>query len=104
MPAFIDTGLNRVDVEDVAKGHLLAAERGRPGERYILGCENLTLAQILQKLARLKGRKAPSIRLPYGVAYAAGCVSTAWANITGSEPRVPLDAVRIARKKMFALH
>ena len=104
MPAFIDTGLNLVDVRDAAKGHLLAAEKGKPGERYILGCENLTLAEILQRLARLSGRKAPSVRLPYGVAYAAGVASTAWANLTGSEPRVPLDAVRMARKKMWVSH
>ncbi len=92
MPAFIDTGLNLVDVEDVARGHLLAAERGKPGERYILGCENVTLAEILRRLARLTGRKAPAIRLPYVAAYAAGLASTAWANLTGSEPRVPIDA------------
>jgi len=104
MPAFIDTGLNLVDVEDVAKGHLLAAERGKPGERYILGCENVTLAEILRRLALLTGRKAPAIRLPYGAAYAAGLASTAWANLTGSEPRVPIDAVRMARKKMFVSH
>jgi dihydroflavonol-4-reductase len=104
MPAFIDTGLNLVDVRDIAKGHLLAAERGRPGERYILGCENLTLADILRRLAGLAGRKAPSLRLPYVVAYAAGMASTAWANATGAEPRVPLDAVRMARKKMFVSH
>ena len=104
IPAFIDTGLNLVDVEDVAKGHLLAAEKGKPGERYILGCENLTLAEILQRLARITGRKAPNIRLPYFVAYAAGAASTAWANLTGSEPRVPIDAVRMARKKMFVSH
>jgi dihydroflavonol-4-reductase len=104
MPAFIDTGLNLVDVRDAAKGHLLAAEKGKPGERYILGCENLTLAEILGRLARLSGRRAPSMRLPYGVAYVAGLASTAWANVTGSEPRVPLDAVRMARKKMFVSH
>jgi dihydroflavonol-4-reductase len=104
MPAFIDTGLNLVDVRDAAKGHLLAAEKGKPGERYILGCENLTLAEILRRLAQLSGRKAPSVRLPYGVAYAAGLASTAWANMTGSEPRVPLDAVRMAKKKMFVSH
>jgi len=104
MPAFIDTGLNLVDVRDTAKGHLLAAEKGRPGERYILGCENLTLAEILRRLARLAGKKAPSLRLPYVVAYAAGLASTGWANLTGSEPRVPLDAVRMARKKMFVSH
>jgi dihydroflavonol-4-reductase len=101
MPAFIDTGLNLVDVRDTAKGHLLAAERGMPGERYILGCENLTLAQILRRLAALAGKKAPSVKLPYGVAYLAGLASTAWANLTGAEPRVPLDAVRMARKKMW---
>ena len=104
MPAFIDTGLNLVDVEDTARGHLLAAEKGRVGERYILGCENLTLAEILGRLAALTRRKAPTMRLPYFVAYAAGAASTAWANLTGSEPRVPLDAVRMARKKMFVSH
>jgi len=104
MPAFIDTGLNLVDVRDAAKGHLLAAEKGRPGERYILGCENLTLAEILSRLARLAGRKAPGIQLPYGVAYAAALVSTGWANLTGMEPRAPLDAVRMARKKMWVSH
>jgi len=104
MPAFIDTGLNLVDVTDTARGHLLAAEKGKPGDRYILGCENLTLAQILGRLATLTGRKAPAVRLPYAVAYAAGMASTAWANVTGSEPRVPLDGVRMARKKMFVSH
>jgi dihydroflavonol-4-reductase len=104
MPAFIDTGLNVVDVRDTAEGHWLACERGKAGERYILGAENLTLAQILQMLARLTGRKAPTIRLPYAVAYCAGACSTAWANLTGTAPRVPLDAVRMARKKMWVSH
>jgi dihydroflavonol-4-reductase len=104
MPAFIDTGLNLVDVRDTAKGHLLAAERGKPGERYILGCENLTLAEILRRLAKLAGKKAPTVQLPYGVAYMAGLASTAWASLTGVEPRVPLDAVRMARKKMWVSH
>jgi dihydroflavonol-4-reductase len=104
MPAFIDTGLNLVDVRDTAKGHLQAAERGKPGERYILGCENLTLAEILRRLASLAGKKAPTVRLPYGVAYVAGLTSTAWASLTGVEPRVPLDAVRMARKKMWVSH
>jgi dihydroflavonol-4-reductase len=104
MPAFIDTGLNLVDVRDAAEGHLLAAEKGVPGQRYILGCENLTLAGILQRLAKLTGRKAPSVKLPYAVAYAAGVVSTAWANLTGIEPRAPIDAVRMARKKMWVSH
>jgi dihydroflavonol-4-reductase len=104
MPAFIDTGLNVVDARDVAAGHLLACERGRPGERYILGSENLTLAEILRKLARITGRKAPTVRLPYAVAYCAGACSTAWADLTGRPPRVPLDAVRMARKKMWVTH
>jgi dihydroflavonol-4-reductase len=104
MPAFIDTGLNVVDVRDTAEGHLLACDQGRPGERYILGSENLTLAQILQKLAAITGRKAPTVRLPYAVAYCAGACSTAWAGITGTPPRVPLDAVRMARKKMWVSH
>jgi dihydroflavonol-4-reductase len=101
MPAFIDTGLNVVDVRDTAEGHWLACERGKAGERYILGAENMTLAQILQTLARLTGRKAPTIRLPYAVAYCAAVCSTAWANLTGTPPRVPLDAVLMARKKMW---
>jgi dihydroflavonol-4-reductase len=104
MPAFIDTGLNLVDVGDTAIGHLQAAEKGRVGERYILGCENLTLAEILGRLAKLAGRKAPTMRLPYAVAYTAGLASTGWANLTGAEPRVPIDAVRMARQKMFVSH
>ncbi len=104
MPAFIDTGLNLVDVRDTAVGHLQAAERGRIGERYILGAENLTLAQILQLLAKITGRKAPTIQIPYAVAYAAGVVTTAWARVTGTPPRAPLDAVRMAKKKMWVSH
>jgi dihydroflavonol-4-reductase len=101
MPAFVDTGLNLVDVEDISDGHLLALERGRSGERYILGCENLTLEQILMRLAGISGGHAPRWRIPYAVAYAAGLASTGWANLTGQEPRAPLDAVKMARKKMF---
>jgi dihydroflavonol-4-reductase len=104
LPAFIDTGLNLVDVRDVAAGHLLAAERGRPGERYILGRENLTLEQILARLARIAGKPAPKAKVPYAVAYAAGVVSTAWAQFTGQSPRAPLEGVRMARKKMFVDH
>lgn len=104
LPAYIDTGLNLLDVRDCALGHLLAAEHGQPGERYILGCENLTLSAILQRLAKLTGRRAPTVRLPYAVAYAAGVASTAWANLTHRAPRAPLDAVRMARKHMFASH
>ncbi len=104
MPAFIDTGLNLVDVRDVALGHLLAAERGQPGERYILGCQNMTLEEILQHLAALTGKKAPTIKLPYAVAYAAGVITTAWSRVSGKPPRAPLDAVKMAKKKMFVSH
>ena len=101
LPAFVDTGLNLVDVEDTAEGHLLACERGKVGERYILGSENLTLEQILGRLAQVSGIKAPRWQIPYPVAYLAGVVSTGWANLSGHEPRAPIDAVKIARKKMF---
>jgi dihydroflavonol-4-reductase len=101
MPAFLDTGLNVVDVRDVAAGHVLACERGRTGERYILGAENMTLESIFGILAKAVGRPAPKFRIPYAVAYAAGVVSTAWANVTGKEPLAPLDGVKMARKKMW---
>ena len=104
MPGFLDTGLNVVDVRDVAEGHLAACERGRPGERYILGAENLTLQQIFAALAAIEGKKAPRLRVPYAVAYAVGAASTAWAGITGKEPLAPLDGVRMARKKMWVRH
>jgi len=104
LPAFVDTGLNLVDVQDTAMGHLQAAEKGRAGERYILGCENLTLEQILSRLSRMAGKPAPKIKLPYAVAYATGVVTTAWANISGHAPIAPLEGVRMARKKMFVSH
>ena len=101
-PAYVDTGLNLVDVKDCANGHLLAMDKAVAGERYILGGENLTLKQILDKLAALTGLTSPSIRLPYAVAYATGVVDTL---VTGTlrkqEPRVTLDSVRMGRKKMF---
>ncbi len=104
MPAFIDTGLNVVNVRDVATGHLLACERGKVGERYILGSENLTLGQILRQLAGITGKKAPTIELPYFVAWAAGAVGTAVAGMTGKPPRVSMEAVRMAKKKMWVSH
>jgi dihydroflavonol-4-reductase len=104
MPAYIDTGLNVVNVRDVALGHLLACEKGAIGERYILGSENLTLSQILQELARITDRKAPTVKLPYSVAWTAGIVTTTWAQLTGVPPRVPLEAVRMAKKKMWVSH
>ena len=104
MPAFLDTGLNLVDVRDIAMGHWLACEHGKPGERYILGCTNLTLQQIFQALEKLSGMKAPRVRIPYPVAYIAGVVSSAWAEVTGREPRAPIEGVRMARKHMFVSH
>lgn len=101
MPAYVDTGLNLVDAADTALGHLLACERGRTGERYILGGENLTLREIFSKLAAITGIPAPRVRLPYALAHAAGLASTAWAGWTGRAPRVPIEGVRMARKKMF---
>ncbi len=101
MPAFLDTGLNLVDVRDTAEGHLLAFDKGIAGERYILGRDNLTLEQIFAHLEKISGRKAPRWRIPYPVAFGAGLASTAWADLTGQEPRAPLDAVKMARKKMF---
>ena len=101
-PAYVDTGLNLVDVRECARGHAAALEKGRNGERYILGGENLTLKQILDKLAAITGLPSPRVRLPYAVALASGVVDTV---VTGvvlrREPRVTLDAVRMGRKKMF---
>ncbi|MGQ9918694.1 MAG: hopanoid-associated sugar epimerase [Bryobacteraceae bacterium] len=101
MPAYVDTGLNIVDAADAAEGHWLACEHGRAGERYILGGENLTLKQIFELLSRLTGLPAPRLRLPWTVAFAAAAVDTLRARVTGQPPRAPLDAVRMARKKMW---
>jgi len=101
MPAFVDTGLNLVAVEDAAEGHLLAAERGRPGERYLLGGQNMTLQEILGELARITGRRAPRVRIPHGVALAAAYVDTAVCSVLRREPHIPLEGVRIARHRMF---
>jgi dihydroflavonol-4-reductase len=102
MPAYVDTGLNVVHVHDVAVGHVLAAERGRIGERYILGNRNMSLEEILGELARLTGRPAPRFRIPYPIAYAAGLSSTWIADwITRKPPSIPLDAVRMAKFNMF---
>jgi dihydroflavonol-4-reductase len=102
IPAFVDTGLNVVHVRDVAEGHWLAAERGRPGERYVLGNRNMTLREILASLAGLLGCPAPRVRLPYAFAWAAGALSTAAANlVTHRPPAVPLEAVRMSRRRMF---
>ncbi len=101
-PAYVDTGLNLVDVVDCARGHLLAMEKGQPGERYILGGENLTLKQILDKLGAISGLPSPKVKLPYAVALTRGVVDTVVVGkIMKREPRVTIDAVRMGRKKMF---
>jgi len=102
MPGYVDTGLNFVPVEDCARGHLLAADRGRVGERYILGGENLTLKQMLDLLASVSGRRAPRWKFPHVLAYAAGCIDTAVARLLGREPQIPLEGVRMSRHRMFA--
>lgn len=101
MPAYVETGLNVVPVEDVAVGHWLAAERGRIGERYILGARNMTLKQILEILSSISGRPCPRIRLPHAVAMAAGYADHLLSRVFGRPPRVPLEGVRMARHKMF---
>jgi dihydroflavonol-4-reductase len=101
MPAYLDTGLNLVDVRDVARGHLLAAQHGKIGGRYILGCRNMTLRDILQLLAEVSGLPAPRVRMPYGVALAAGYVSTWIARLTHKPPLVPLVGVQMARRPMY---
>jgi dihydroflavonol-4-reductase len=101
MPAFVDTGLNLVNVEDVALGHLLALERGQIGERYILGGDNVTLQHLLGEIAAMTGRRAPSIKLPlwplYPLARAAGVV----ARLTGKEPFVTVDGLNMSKNRMF---
>jgi dihydroflavonol-4-reductase len=101
MPAYVETGLNLVDVEDVADGHLLAMEKGRVGERYILGCRNLTLKEILEILSRIAKRPAPRVRLPRGVALGLAAVSTSLSFFTKRSPRIPWEGVRMTGKKMF---
>jgi dihydroflavonol-4-reductase len=101
MPAYVDTGLNVVGVEDVAAAHLLAAEKGRVGERYILGGRNMTLKQILDALAAITGRPAPRVRLPHAIALAAGYADEFYSRLAGREPRIPVEGVKMSRHKMF---
>jgi dihydroflavonol-4-reductase len=101
MPAYVDTGLNLVDVRDVARGHLLAAQHGKIGERYILGCRNMTLREILLLAAEVSGLAAPRWRVPYGLAMTLGYVSEGLAHLSGKPPRVPLAGVRMAQRPMY---
>ena len=102
-PAYVDTGLNLADVKEVARGHLLAMEKARPGQRYILGGENLTLKQILDKLSALTGLPAPTMKVHHAVAMGFAVFDQVFTGtILGKEPRATIDAVRMGRKKMFA--
>jgi dihydroflavonol-4-reductase len=101
MPAFVDTGLNLVHVDDVATGHLAALERGRIGERYILGGNDVTLADMLAVIARLVGRKPPTVRLPRAAIYPFAYASEVVARFTGREPFATVDGLRMAKHRMF---
>jgi dihydroflavonol-4-reductase len=102
-PAYVETGLNLVDVRECARGHVAALEKGKSGERYILGGENLTLKQILDKLGAISGLPSPNVKLPYFVAYAAGAVDQTFSGrLLGREPRATIETVRMGKKKMWA--
>jgi dihydroflavonol-4-reductase len=102
-PAYVDTGLNLVDVEEVARAHVAAIEKGTPGERYILGGENLTLKQILDKMSAITGLPSPTMKVPHAVAMAFALFDeTITGRILGKEPRATVEAVRMGKKKMFA--
>lgn len=101
MPAFVDSGLNLVHVDDVAAGHLLAAERGRIGERYILGGEDVALGEMLRQIAAIVGRKPPTVQLPVTPLFPLAWLAELGGRITGREPFITLDSLRMARHHMF---
>lgn len=101
IPAFVDTGLNLAHVDDVAQGHLLAFARGRVGEGYIIGGQNMALGEMLAVVAQLVGRRPPTVRLPIGIALAYAVCAEGWARISGRAPLATVDSVRMARKRMF---
>jgi dihydroflavonol-4-reductase len=101
MPAYVDTGLNLVHVDDVARGHLLALEHGKAGQAYILGGEDVTLKTMLADIARLSGRKAPTLRLPRGPIYPIALAAEAAARVTGREPFVTMDGLKMAKHHMY---
>jgi dihydroflavonol-4-reductase len=100
-PAYVDTGLNLIDVRDVAAGHLLAAEKGQVGRKYILGNRNLSLREIFSILSAISGLAAPRLKVPHWLPLSVAAIDTAWARLTGGEPRVALEAVRLARHEMY---
>jgi dihydroflavonol-4-reductase len=101
MPGYVQTGLNFVGVEECAAGHLLVSERGKIGERYLLGAENLTLKDLLDALATITGLRAPSMKIPHGVALGVAYVESAFSRLIGKEPQIPVEGVKIAQHKMF---
>lgn len=101
MPGYVETGLNFVGVEDCATGHLLVAERGKIGERYLLGAENLTLKALLDTLAQITGLPAPKLKIPHGVALSVAYAETAFSRLLGREPQIPVEGVKIAQHLMF---
>jgi dihydroflavonol-4-reductase len=101
IPAYVDTGLNLVHVDDVAEGHMLALEKGRVGESFILGGQNVTLKHMLEDIARVLGRKPPRIQLPRGPLYAIAYAAEAIARVTGNEPFITADTLDMSKHKMF---
>jgi dihydroflavonol-4-reductase len=101
MPGYVDTGLNFVGVEECAAGHLLVAEKGKVGQRYLLGGENLTLKQMLDALSKITGLPSPSLKISHGVALGVAYASTIFSRLLGKEPGIPVEGVKIAQHKMF---
>jgi len=101
MPGYVKTGLNFIGVEECAAGHLLIAEKGKVGERYLLGGENLTLKQMLDTLAKITGLRAPILKIPHGLALGVAYANTAFSRLVGREPGIPVEGVKIARHMMF---
>jgi len=101
MPGYVETGLNFVSVEECAAGHLLLAEKGKVGERYLLGGENLTLKAMLDTLAKITGLRALSLKIPHGLALGVAYANTVFSRLLGREPGIPIEGVKIARHMMF---
>ena len=101
MPGYVETGLNFVGVEECAAGHILVAEKGKVGERYLLGSENLTLKALLDLLSKITGLPAPSIKIPHRVALSVAYAESAFSRLIGREPQIPVEGVRIAQHMMF---
>jgi dihydroflavonol-4-reductase len=101
MPGYVETGLNFVGAEECAEGHLLVAEKGKVGERYLLGAENLTLKQMLDALSKITGLPAPSLKIPHGLALGVAYMNTIFSRLIGKEPQIPVEGVKIAQHMMF---